>query len=127
MAEVRTTTKYLRISPQKLRLVCDEVRGMDANMAQATLRFMPQKGATMLLKTLKSAVANAENNLELNPADLFIAEVYADEGPRRQWRRFGARGRFKPLIKRSSHLTVVLRTKEAESETVAASDMENEE
>lgn len=112
--DVRATTKYLPISPQKLRLVCDTVRGMEPYAALDQLRFMPQKGAEFVGKTLKSAIANAENNFELDPSDLVISEIYANDGPRRQWRRFAARGRFKPWIRRTSHLTVVLSEREAE-------------
>ncbi|HLV43646.1 MAG TPA: 50S ribosomal protein L22 [Aggregatilineales bacterium] len=114
--DVRATTKYLPISPQKLRLVCDTVRGMDPYAAIDQLNFMPQKGAEFVMKTVKSAVANAENNFELDPGDLVIKEIYANDGPRRAWRRFGARGRFKPWIKRTSHLTVVLTEREEEEQ-----------
>jgi large subunit ribosomal protein L22 len=64
-------------------------------------------------------MANAENNLELDPADMVIAEIYANDGPRRQWRRFGARGRFKPWIRRTAHVTVVLSEREFEGEAAA--------
>ena len=124
--DVRATSKYLPISPQKLRLVCDAVRGMHPYQAEDTLRFMPQKGATFVLKTLRSALANAENNFELDPADMVIAEIYANEGPRRPWRRFGARGRFKPLIRRTSHLTVVLGERDEEVAVAAGVDVEEE-
>jgi large subunit ribosomal protein L22 len=106
--EIRATTRYLPISPQKLRLVCDRVRGMSPYAAISVLRNMPQKGAEFVHKTLSSAVANAENNAELDPAEMVIAQIFANEGPRRPWRRFGARGRFKPVIRRTSHLTVIL-------------------
>ncbi|GAB4480467.1 MAG: 50S ribosomal protein L22 [Anaerolineae bacterium] len=106
--DVRSTAKYLPISPQKLRLVCDKVRGLPPAQAESVLMYMPQKGARYVLKALKSAVANAENNFEMDPAELTIAAIYANEGPRRPWRRFGARGRFKPIIRRTSHLTIVL-------------------
>lgn len=112
--DVRATTKYLPISPQKIRLVCDVVRGMNTLAAADMLSHMPQKGAGMILKTLRSAMANAENNFELNPAEMVISEIYANDGPRRAWRRFGARGRFKPWIRRTSHLTVVLSERVAE-------------
>jgi len=126
--EIRATTKYLPISPQKLRLVCDQVRGMESAAALALLRSMPQKGAGFAYKTLNSAVSNAENNFELDPADLVIAKIYANEGPRRKWRRFGARGRFKPIIKRSSHLTVILSERELEPEPEpVAADVAGEE
>jgi large subunit ribosomal protein L22 len=129
MMEIRATTRYLPISPQKLRLVCDQVRGMEPMSALAVLRNMPQKGAGFAYKTLKSAVANAENNFELDPSDLVIAKIYANEGPRRKWRRFGARGRFKPVIKRSSHLVVILSERELEPEPkpVAAENVAGEE
>jgi large subunit ribosomal protein L22 len=123
--DVRATTKYLPISPQKLRLVCNAVRGMQAFRAEDTLRFMPQKGAAFALKTLRSAMANAENNFEIDPAELVVSAIYANEGPRRQWRRFGARGRFKPVIRRTSHLTIVLSERE-EVYAMAGVDEEEE-
>ena len=106
--EVRATAKYIRISPRKVRLVVDAVRGKRVNDALAMLRFMPQKSAREVYKVIQSAAANAENNYGLDPEDLYVSRIYADEGPTRRWRRFGARGRFKPLLKRSSHVTVVL-------------------
>lgn len=125
--DVRATTKYLPISPQKLRLVCDVVRGMHPYKAEDTLRFMPHKGASFALKTLRSAMANAENNFEIDPADMVISAIYADEGPRRQWRRFGARGRFKPWIRRTSHLTIVLSEQEEEYAASGVADEEESE
>lgn len=110
--EVRASTKHLSISPRKLRLVCDQVRGMDAEQARIVLNFIPQKGATFISKTLASAMANAENNFDLNPADLYISEIYADEGPRLKRMTAGARGRYKPRVKRTAHLTVVLAERE---------------
>lgn len=115
--DVQATTKYLPISPQKLRLVCDQVRGLPSNQAAAILKYMPQKGAGFLLSTLNSAIANAENNFDLDAEKMVIKTIYANEAPRRHWRRFGARGRFKPIIKRNSHLTVVLSEVEAAAET----------
>jgi large subunit ribosomal protein L22 len=106
--DVRATSRYLPISPTKIRLVCDRVRGLPPQQAVNILRHMPQKGAGLLLKVVKSAMANAENNFELDPSEMLISAVSANEGPRRQWRRFGARGRFKPWIRRTSHVTVVL-------------------
>jgi large subunit ribosomal protein L22 len=82
---------------------------MDAVEALGVLQLMPQEAARSVHKLLKSAVANAENNFGMDAEDLYIAEIYADEGPVRRWRRFGARGRFKPIRKRSSHISVVLR------------------
>ena len=112
--EVRAMTKYLPISPRKLRLVCDKVRGMDAQEAQIVLDYMPQKGAAFVSKTLASAMANASNNFDLNPDDLFIARIYAGDGPTLKRFKAGARGRFKPRLKRTSHLWVFLEEREEE-------------
>ena len=107
--EVRAQGRYLRHTPRKARLVVDRVRGMKAEEALSALQLMPQRAATSVFKVLKSAVANAESHYGMAKEDLYIALISADEGPVRRWRRFGARGRFKPIIKRSSHITIVLR------------------
>lgn len=106
--EVRAINKHLPISPRKLRLVCDQVRGMGAMQAKVVLDFMPQKGSEMVLKTLDSAIANAQNNFDINPSDLYITQIYAGEGPRLKRFKAGARGRYKPRVKRTSHLTIIL-------------------
>jgi large subunit ribosomal protein L22 len=109
--EVRAITKYVGISPQKTRLVIDQVRGLSAEQALAMLRHMNQSAAQPVAKTIASALANAEENLGLNRDEMFIASITADGAPVRRWRRYGARGRFKPIIRRSSHITVVLEEK----------------
>ena len=106
--EVRAVTKYTGVSPQKTRQVIDQVRGMNAEKALSVLKFMPQSAAHSVYKTVASALANAEENLGLAREDMYIAHISADGAPVRRWRRFGARGRFKPIIRRSSHITVVL-------------------
>jgi large subunit ribosomal protein L22 len=106
--EVRARTTHLPISPQKLRLVCDQVRGMEAEQAQVVLEFMPQKGASIINKTLNSAIANALNNFDLKLDKLYVVKIFADEGPRLKRFKAGARGRAKPRVKRTSHLTVIL-------------------
>ncbi|GIV78726.1 50S ribosomal protein L22 [Litorilinea aerophila] len=106
--QVQAVTKYTGISAQKARLVVDEVRGKRAQDALVQLQFMPQAAAKVVAKTIKSALANATENYGLEAEDMYIAKIVADEAPRRRWRRFGARGRFKPWIRRSSHITVVL-------------------
>jgi large subunit ribosomal protein L22 len=111
--EVRAVTKFTGISPQKTRLVVDEVRGKNAEEALVLLQFMPQSAAKLVAKTVKSALSNATENFGLEARDMYIAQIMADEAPRRKWRRFGARGRFKPWIRRSSHITVVLEEREA--------------
>lgn len=114
--EVRAVARHIPITPQKVRLVVDEVRGMDAQQALDVLRFMPNKAAEPVFKVIQSAVANAEQNFGLEIDDLVISKIYADDGPRHRLRpyggRFGGRGRFKPIIKRSSHITVVLAERE---------------
>jgi large subunit ribosomal protein L22 len=107
--EVRAVARHVRMSPQKVRLVIDQMRGKDAMEALSLLKFMPQRAAKPVYKVIASAVANAEENFGMSREDLYIAEIFADGGPTRRWRRFGARGRFKPILKRSSHITVVLR------------------
>ena len=110
--EVRAFARDLPISPQKIRLVCDEVRGKDADQAMTILRFLPHKGARFVLKLVESAVANAENNRELNRQDLYVKTIFADEGLKLKRMKAGARGRYKPRVKRLSHVTVVLDERE---------------
>ena len=112
MADIRARLRFLPISAQKVRLVVDLVRGKDAITALEMLRFVPNRAAQPLLKLLKSAVANAEENHGVSRDDLYVATIFADEAPTRKWRRFGARGRFKPLLRRSSHVTIVLSERE---------------
>jgi len=109
MMEVRAQASFLSISPQKLRLVIDKVRGMGAEQAVTVLQFMPQKGAEFVGKALKSAIANAENNYDLNPDNLYVATIYAGDGPRLKRMKAGARGRYKPRVRRTAHLTIVLK------------------
>ncbi len=106
--EVRAISKFTGISAQKARLVLDEVRGRDAQEAMALLQFMPQSAARVVYQTIKSALANATENFGLEADDMYVATIMADAAPTRKWRRFGARGRFKPWLRRSSHITVVL-------------------
>lgn len=111
--EVRAVTKYIRMSSQKVRLVVDLVRGMDVGQALDVLRFTHKAAAAVVAKTISSAAANAEENYGLSVGDLFVAKIAADEGPTLKRGHAGARGRYKPLLKRGSHLTVVLEEKEA--------------
>lgn len=111
--DVRAQLRFYSVSAQKVRLVIDLVRGKDAVEALETLRFVTKRSADPVRKLLTSAVANAEENFGISRDDLYVAKIYADEAPTRKWRRFGARGRFKPLLRRSSHVTVILREREA--------------
>lgn len=110
--EVRAVGKYVQMSAQKVRLVIDEVRGKSVDEALTLLRFIPKAAAKPVAKVIHSAAANAEENFGLSREDLYIARITADEAPTRRWRRFGARGRFKPILKRGSHVTVVLSERE---------------
>ena len=111
--DIRAQLRFLTISAQKVRLVVDMVRGKNAVQAMDILRFNPQNAALPVGKLLASAVANAEENFGVSRDDLFVAKIFADEAPTRKWRRFGARGRFKPILRRSSHVTIVLRERAA--------------
>lgn len=110
--EVKAHARTLPISAQKIRLVCDQVRGKDADQALSILRFMPKKGAEFVSKAINSAIANAENNLSLNRQDLFVKTIFANEGISLKRMKAGPRGRYKPRVKRFSHLTVVLDERE---------------
>jgi len=109
--DVKAELKYFPVSPQKIRLVIDLVRGKSAEEALTILRFVNKKSAEPVRKLISSAIANGENNFGIPAENLFIYKIYADEAPTRKWRRFGARGRFKPILRRSSHVNVVLREK----------------
>jgi len=99
-------------SAQKARLVVDLVRGKPLKEALDILQLIPNKVARPVHKLLKSASANAEENFGISRDDLYVYKIFADEAPTRKWRRFGARGRFKPILKRRSHITVILREQE---------------
>ena len=109
--DVQSTARYLPISPVKIRLVCDQVRGLDPKRALEILKFMPQKGAPLVGKVIKSAMANAENNFNMDPDDLVITSCQADEGRTLKRWRPRARGRVNQILKRSSHITVVVAEK----------------
>jgi large subunit ribosomal protein L22 len=110
--EVKAFVRSLPISPQKIRLVCDQVRGKDAEQAVSILAYMPQKGAAFVSKLISSALANAENNFELNRTDMYVKQIFADESFRLKRMKAGARGRYKPRVRRYSHVTVVLDERE---------------
>ncbi|GAP10339.1 LSU ribosomal protein L22P [Bellilinea caldifistulae] len=110
--DIRAKLSYCPVSAQKVRLVIDLVRGRPAVEALDTLKFVNKGAAGPVRKLLASAVANAEENFGIDRNNLFVYQIVADEAPTRKWRRFGARGRFKPILKRASHVTVVLRERE---------------
>lgn len=110
--DIRAQALDTQISAQKARLVVDTVRGKDVVQALTMLKFMPNYAAKPVSKLLASAVANAEENFGVSRDDLFVYRIYADEATTRKWRRFGPRGRFLPWLRRSSHITVILRERE---------------
>lgn len=109
MHDIQAHLRSLPMSAQKVRLVVDLVRGKNANDALEMLRFVNKAAALPVRKLLASAVANAEENYGVSRDDLYVAQIFANEATTRKWRRFGARGRFKPILRRNSHVTVVLR------------------
>lgn len=112
MSEARAVAKYIRLSPRKVMQVVDLIRGKKIGEALAILKFTPKRSSTAIEKVIKSAAANAEHNLEMSKDDLFIAEVFVDQGP--TLKRFSPRamGRADLMKRRTSHITVVVREKE---------------
>jgi large subunit ribosomal protein L22 len=105
---VRAVAKDVHISPQKVRLVIDQVRGKRVNEALAILRFLPQGAAREVARVVRSASANAEHNNDMDPEDLVIALAYADEGMKLKRFTARSRGRPGPILKRFSHITIVV-------------------
>ena len=106
--EVKAAARFVRISPRKIRLIMDEIRGKQIEEAIKMLSFGPQKGARILKKLIDSAVANAEGYSDVDIDALYIKRIYADEGPTLKRWRPRALGRASRIRKRSSHLTVIL-------------------
>lgn len=106
--EARAITKYIRISPYKVRRVIDLVRGESVTKALAILKYMPHKAAREVARTIQSAAANAENNFDMIPTDLVVKRIYADEGPRLKRYMPRARGRIDLIRKPMTHITVVV-------------------
>jgi large subunit ribosomal protein L22 len=108
MMEVAAKLRFARISPQKTRLVADQIRGQSVEKALQTLTFSPKKAAGIMKKVLESAIANAEHNEGADIDELKIAKVYVDEGPTYKRMRARAKGRGNRILKRTSHITVVV-------------------
>ena len=111
--EVQAITRNVGMSAQKMREVVRQIQGLPAPHAQAVLAVVPRKSARLVAKTLKSAVANAENNFNMDPDELVIMRCAADEGRTLKRWRPRARGRVNQILKRSSHITVVVAEKGA--------------
>ncbi|HSN66050.1 MAG TPA: 50S ribosomal protein L22 [Fusibacter sp.] len=110
--QARSEAKHIRISPRKMKPIADLVRGKNVKDAQAILKFTPRKGAEIFLKVLNSAVANAENNHHMDVDTLIVKDIYANQGPTLKRWNAGSMGRANPVLKRSSHVGVVVAEKE---------------
>ncbi|EPZ45872.1 MULTISPECIES: 50S ribosomal protein L22 [Alicyclobacillus] len=109
--QTRAVAKYIRIAPRKMRLVVDLIRGKDTREALAILKFTPRAGSPVVEKVLKSAIANAENNHNMNADRLYVKEIFVDEGPTLKRFHPRAQGRAFSIFKRTSHVTVVVAEK----------------
>lgn len=107
-ARPHATARYVRISARKVKIVIDMIRGKKVGEALSILEYTPKAASQPVAKVLKSALANAENNLGMDPGSLYIAEIYADQGP--TLKRFSprAQGRATRIRKRTSHIAVIL-------------------
>lgn len=112
MEEARAVARYLRVSPFKARQVADLVRGKNVDEAVGILRYTNKKSAPLIGKVLKSAIANAEHNNDMDSDELYVSEIYVDEGPTLKRMRPRAYGRADVRRHRTSHITVVLRERE---------------
>lgn len=110
--EAKAVSRYLRVSPFKARQVADLVRGKKAEEAAGILRYTNKKSAPLIAKVLKSAIANAEHNFDMDTTQLVVSEIYVDEGPTLKRMKPRAYGRADIRRHRTSHITVVLREKE---------------
>ena len=105
-------SKFVRISPRKVKIVCDLIRGKDTRTARAILMQTPKAASELMLKLLGSVVANAENNHEMDPDNLYVYQTYVNEGPTLKRIRAVGRGRAHRIFKRTSHITIVVAEKE---------------
>lgn len=107
--EAKAVAKYIRIAPRKIRVVMDLIRGKNIGEAFAILKYTPKVGADVIEKVLKSAVANAEHNNDMNVDNLFVSAAYVDQGPTLKRIHPRSRGQAFKILKRSSHVTVVVK------------------
>ncbi|MDD4352608.1 MAG: 50S ribosomal protein L22 [Candidatus Gracilibacteria bacterium] len=108
---MKSNCKYIRISPRKANLIADLVRGKNVEEAISLLKFLPKKAADILYKIVLSAVANAENNLKLDRKTLYIKTIVVNKAPTLKRGQPVSRGRWHPIKKRNSHITVELATR----------------
>lgn len=112
--EVAASLRFARISPQKCRLVADQIRGLPVDEALDILAFSPKKGASIMKKVLESAIANAEHNEGADVDDLSVKTVFVDQGPTMKRIRPRAKGRANRILKRTSHITVAVGDRRSE-------------
>ena len=110
--EARAYLKYARISPRKVQIVLDLIRGKDAEYAMAILKNTRKSASEYLVKLLKSAMANAENNFNMDPHKLYVSECFVCPGPTLKRIRAKDHGRAHRILKRTSHMTIVLKERE---------------
>ncbi len=120
--QVRTQSKYLKISAKKMRLVAVVIKGMDVSYALNYLKFIRLKASPLVAKTLHSAIANAEHNFNLDSHNLFVKKIFADEGTMLKRWRARAFGRATPIHKKSSHLTIILEEKVPSKQSAKTKD-----
>ena len=110
--ESRASLKHARISARKVKIVIDLIRGKDVNEALAILKFTPKAASPLVEKLVKSAIANAENNHNMDAGKLYIAEIYANQGATMKRIRAATQGRANRIRKRTSHIEVVLKERD---------------
>ncbi len=107
--EAKAIARHIRIAPRKIRVVIDLIRGKNIGEAYAILKYTPKIGSEVLLKVLESAIANAEHNYDMNSDKLYVAAAYVDQGPTLKRIHPRSRGQAFKILKRSSHVTVVVK------------------
>ena len=107
--EAKAIARYIRIAPRKVRIVVDLIRGKSVGEAIAILKFTPKVGSEVVEKVLKSAIANAEHNYDMNVDNLFVSEAFVDQGPTLKRIHPRSRGQAFKILKRSSHVTVAVK------------------
>ena len=110
--EAKATLRYARISARKVKIVADLIRGKDAGEALSIVKFTPKASSEVIEKLLKSAIANAENNHGMNSANLYVDQIYANQGPTLKRIRPAAKGSAVRIRKRTSHITIVLKERQ---------------
>lgn len=112
VTSAKAMARTVRIAPRKARLVVDLIRGKQVGEAMAILKFTPKAGSPIIEKVLKSAIANAEHNFDLDLESLYVSEAYVNEGPTMKRFRPRAKGSASQILKRTSHITIVVEEKE---------------